>query len=1494
MSFIRKATLIMSRRSAASSTGRKEFFGSPVERKAPNGSEGPSPVTLRSSLPRPLAGPGKTLSERPNRSRSASRIRAPAVLSPEAPSSAENQSNSAQALAARKSPILTAPSHPKGAAPERKGSLIVPSLRISGQKTLNPSAAPFVPASLASATPEHSATGLAVFEEAPASVTFPLSDPVPNSQVTISTGTAAPHGSSAVSAAPEPGSPELLVSKKRSRKTSRPAVPMPETGTLLTSDYPMSVCNKAGAASKTASGFREPHALATQNFSRKSKPQSFVPIKVSRAEFELMAEADRPLFEAVSSDSDESNHSANLSEKLEPVESQKKKRVARKLAKVARKAPSSASGRQDDTTQYQSEGEALDEKHRVLLAIRVSANDGSCLFDSLAKGLGHILSHDVGAFSAHLCRSAKEAIHALVDPALMRSAICDHLEGPFADKTLSCLFNMSPRQTVMADYVEGGQPLIDADWIPPTNIQPAPSAQRVSNYQEYIRAMRKPRAHGDEICLAASVDLLGLRHIVFDTRGHTTLGVFSERETSLSFDHHPEQDRTESRTSGDHACQRRLSSRMPLFLLRTDDHFDWMHCQSDVWHCPNDDSIEMIVAETREPVTEIKNPAGFSACMQPFDRELHCVTTVDPLLRPLPRQSIIQAEVRRRGRREVIAHLTQELEIPDELAQAAVNYYEQAFEMQGANSHVSMRCISALQNICKALGEGTDLLELSDVHPDIPKEREQFRLPSHQRTPFTDAVRALMLCTNVSEKTAAETLWTRMQQLKDDSPLGEPLRLACQDIKSAGAHSSAEVVNKSRPLRPADSSTVHTLSDSRAKFIASHLGNGSRVMTASEIVDASKNKRREMYTDATASPTSLETEKYWRHHQGQTLLTPRGCMPMAKYQQLIHHKSCDALHQEACDAARKARQVQHVNSDHTTPPARPEQVQTPQVCQIQEEATASEPCTPTNPIASSFCIKGADGGTPASASRPTSFASLLADEAIKPKAPQQLASAFRDTPSLPWHSSPAVRLAQDREKLKANEGQINIMVDTGILPSNSVIWKQGNEGDGAGFNYHAFSGVKASWEQANSDKKKSYHTFKSFIDARFISTICNYISLDRSHYDAITDSELLQLIEENLKPVDSTIYFMKVGRLRISNDPAGGSLSQRYREFADKFLATVNEAREAGTPLAEEAVKAAFKTACNDNLLLKMWIGAECWTTIQAVHQRIFKKLQSYEALDLCKTLSETPANSATVASAGRNPSQSQTSAQPPAVRQHYSPEQRREYHLAQQQARAAEEQKRQQNFLQQNQLQQLNQQQIMANVVQNSVDSAFQRMNQLPPSTHIQMQQPTPPTNRQVAMNAVQPPNQTHPGLDSRGPNWHMQGSHLSCRTNPCNATLFCQGCGTHGHHSAECRRRNHPHWNGQGYYSDRYPGMSSLPYQGPPRPHQQLSQHSSAQPTPQPQQSTQQTRIAPPQAAPNPLSSFPTPHKLNNVQRTSMPPSPAVHVNVSTQSSTNGINEA
>jgi hypothetical protein len=519
---------------------------------------------------------------------------------------------------------------------------------------------------------------------------------------------------------------------------------------------------------------------------------------------------------------------------------------------------------------------------------------------------------------------------------------------------------------------------------------------------------------------------------------------------------------------------------------------------------------------------------------------------------------------------------------------------------------------------------------------------------------------------------------------------------------------------------------------------------------------------------------------------------------------------------------------------------------------------------------------------------------------------QQVGSGHFQAPKP--HPSPQVQLARDREKLvlakEANTNQINIMVDTGLLPANSVIWRGGKESDGAGFNYSTYAGVKASWEQANSDKNKGYRTIKAFIDARFISTICDNITIDRSRYDSIQDSELLELLETKLRPKDSTIYFLKINGFKISHDPADGSLSTRYCTFADAFMAIVTEARDAATPLSDETVRTAFRSACNQNQLLKMWLGAERWDGVQNAHQRIYNLLRAYEAHHLEQSLSSGIPMAGAAVQAVAVPIPAAPPAAPAAPqRPQYTQEQRREYQLAKQQQLFASQQQ-QQLLNQQLHQQNVTHQQIMANTVQHQVDLAVSsRMNQmlLPAQQPSQQQAPafvSPMANNSVMfpraaaqpMQPIQSALALHPGLDSRGANWHVHGPLLTCRVNPCTSLLFCQGCGLHGHCSADCRRRNQPGWNPSGYYCDRYPGQGPLPYPQPRPsvPYNQFAQPATGAPVPQQSaQPLQQPRIPPPPQSLMPSNPFPTPFKMNNTTRTPAPLSqPPAHVNASTQS--------
>jgi hypothetical protein len=1338
-------------------------------------------------------------------------------------------------------------------------------------------------------------------------------------------------------------------------------------------------------------GIGKPHAV-------------FEPIKVRQATFDALHPKDRPLFKVVCpsdpSSSSSSSGDESMNDQLDGAPTSGSSPSRKKGLPLSGWPKNYAYPRETVKTPAPVVEAAPEFVQRVLLLVRPlppSSVNGSCLFDSISRGLEHILKHDLNAFGACSSRSASEAIRALTDPATLRSLICDHLEGPFADMPLECLLGQSPRRAVLEDYVAHGCPLVDAEWVPPKD-NPQQPHQVIRNYDEYIAAMRKSSACGDEICLAASADLLGLRHVIFDTRDRLILGAVNERTVDLSLDLTPENLLFELRAN---RIDRRLSSRMPLFLLRTGAHFDWMHCQSDGWNEPEDESLEHVVAEVFNPFLEIRNPGGFEATMHPGSRSTtrHHRATPDSLMRPLPCKAILEKTTQRRLRSEVLLHMITDLGVSIDNAEAVLLLFERENCVTGGRRHASMRHLPDLMRLVRVIDTNVDplasnqplngpgyasphghgstcsqhsphkhdhlgsaerrarakLLETGKRMPPAtgPRPdrfganqpgtfRERVNAATRPYSDFDSAVTALMTTANVSSEVSAAAL--RRHLVEGISPLGEPLRRAFTELSTPVNQGGDGPLLHPSPYHIAKQTEVdQELSSSRAEFIAKHLKNDTRVMTASEIMAASKKERTELYTGAAAPIIPLNLEKYWRHHQGQILLTPRGQLPMAEYQRRIRALSADALHQEACTVAERRRAAirQVINENEQTKLAKLDAEQAE--AEMREAARLAPAPVPvyaanapvydaperapqtTNHHSSEF-----DMSTPASAvhAQVNSFSA--------PERPR--ASSLLGAPAtLPANSSPAVCLARDREQRRsAAEGkqQIQIVVDTGMLPANSIIWKQGLETDGAGFNYHAFSGVKASWEQANTDKAKSYHSFKSFIDARFISTICSYIGVARNLYESTSDAELLQMIEAKLKPKDSTVYFVKINSFRISSAPTTpkDTLTMRYTAFADKFLATVNEAAEAGTPLLEETIKSAFKTACGVNTLLKMWIGAQKWTTVQATHQLIFGKLQTFEAHSIIKSLSEStgiapaaPADQVLAQPAAQPLPPVAAPAQPLAAapvqpRPHYTPEQRRAYAHQQQQGLAQQQnlqlQQQQQQFAQQQQ-----QQQIMVNTMQQSVDSALQRLGQVHQQNPSQMHYAAPPAQTQlpaqmqytapiaqaqspaqmqfaspmfsppasvnyVQQNALASP---HPGLDTRGPNWHVHGPHLGCRSTPCGSTLFCQGCGMHGHSSADCRRTRNPRWNAQGYFSDRYPGAGALQYEA--RPVQQAYQQPAPPPV-QPQVAAQQPRIPPPPFQQQLASaSFPTPHRMNTMQRTAPPATASpVTVNASTQAAAGG----
>ena len=427
------------------------------------------------------------------------------------------------------------------------------------------------------------------------------------------------------------------------------------------------------------------------------------------------------------------------------------------------------------------------------------------------------------------------------------------------------------------------------------------------------------------------------------------------------------------------------------------------------------------------------------------------------------------------------------------------------------------------------------------------------------------------------------------------------------------------------------------------------------------------------------------------------------------------------------------------------------------------------------------------------------------------------------------HASPRVRMAASRTELQQQAKlQGNTVVVVSTNQQKLMWWKAGEEKEGKGFFWSVMQAVQQTWEQLNaSDEAQSYRSFHSAIHFSMIPIICAELLITRQQFDAMPDAELIDLIEQKLKPSCPADYLIKLRQIRLSKDPAQ-HLLHRYRAFAEPFIQLITEAREAGCPMNERSIELAFRGQCKDNELLMMWLQEERWHDTASSHQRIVKHLRSYDTLRTLDSLNSQ--------GAPQHPPRLEQVLQAPMAT--HAPQIGHDAALAPPRApqflhqqhpnhpvdggRAAPNRFQHQHHR--------GGQGIMANVMDQLL-TRFEALEQHPasPSMLSNYAQTSPQdlqyiqasANNAAVQTAAPTTQQTaglqkeHPGLDHRGPNWHQFGATLACRFNPC-AIVFCQGCGRHGHHSSDCSRAHLPRWNHSGYFSDRYPGEGAL-YQAP-----------------------------------------------------------------------------
>jgi hypothetical protein len=224
----------------------------------------------------------------------------------------------------------------------------------------------------------------------------------------------------------------------------------------------------------------------------------------------------------------------------------------------------------------------------------------------------------------------------------------------------------------------------------------------------------------------------------------------------------------------------------------------------------------------------------------------------------------------------------------------------------------------------------------------------------------------------------------------------------------------------------------------------------------------------------------------------------------------------------------------------------------------------------------------------------------------------------RQTP-LQRHPNSAVRMAAEHEARATAQNRNAPVVVVSNNASRLAQWKQGAEKDQKGFFWSSKLAIQQAWESHNRlEGEHSYRTFKSLVHQNMISVLCFELNLTAEEYEAMADSELLSRIDAVLKPKDSTEYFLKLSTFRVE---AQGSLTARYRAFSEPFIETLAEATASGMPVNPEQAKAVFKSACNSNSLLKLWLSEQKWKTVADMHQRIVKGLRQYETDSILRKL---------------------------------------------------------------------------------------------------------------------------------------------------------------------------------------------------------------------------------------------------------------------------------
>ena len=380
----------------------------------------------------------------------------------------------------------------------------------------------------------------------------------------------------------------------------------------------------------------------------------------------------------------------------------------------------------------------------------------------------------------------------------------------------------------------------------------------------------------------------------------------------------------------------------------------------------------------------------------------------------------------------------------------------------------------------------------------------------------------------------------------------------------------------------------------------------------------------------------------------------------------------------------------------------------------------------------------------------------------------------------PKKKSSSVEKLSRRQLLKlpnsAAARQQLVLLGSDDLP----MWKVGSSKFKNGFCWESYLHHKQAFDNYTQHRGRfSERTFRSTIHANLVPVVCASCGFSRSKWSLLSDKKLILGIERVLRPSRSTDFAMELKALKVVREGEEG-LQSSYCTYAERFLAKVAEAEDAGRPVKGVVVKAAFKAAIDKEVALKTWFEESRWRGVSHAHARLLRKLRearSWEAIS--KTVLK--AKPSIQGSERQTDTGNEDSQSPRDFRR--TPRRRANNTRA---GRGSG-------------LGKAGGQGRSRGRARGASDNKRARFN----GTNDRANQ-----GRRSGSQDKAEVKRTWQGYDQRGESWHDDSNLFECYKKPCNAP-FCQRCARHGHTADTCRvPEGVEGLNNNGYFQEKRPG--------------------------------------------------------------------------------------